>query len=187
MTSTKDFWEPAISRVLEAEGGWVCDPADPGGETNFGISKKSHPREDISALTAERAREIYRKEYWEPMRLSEIGSPAVLLVFEAAVMSGPWVGAMLLQKALVACGHRVLLDGRIGPATLQAANAAPPAALCAALSAAVRQRLLGLIAARPELGRFKKGWIDRVNKTEQRALALCVEMASGVANGTAKE
>ena len=48
----------AIEHVLKFEGGYVNDPDDPGGETNFGISKRSYPDLDIAALTVADAVEI---------------------------------------------------------------------------------------------------------------------------------
>ena len=42
-----------IEVVLHHEGGYVNDPKDPGGETNFGIAKRSHPDVDIKNLTKE--------------------------------------------------------------------------------------------------------------------------------------
>ena len=47
-----------IEVVLHHEGGYVNDPVDPGGETNFGIAKRSHPDVDIANLTKEGAKEI---------------------------------------------------------------------------------------------------------------------------------
>ena len=38
----------AIKVILKHEGGWVSDPADPGGETNFGISMLIIGREKIT-------------------------------------------------------------------------------------------------------------------------------------------
>ena len=52
--------------VLQHEGGYSADPNDPGGETNFGISKRYHPTVDIKHLTEQGAAEIYLKEYWLP-------------------------------------------------------------------------------------------------------------------------
>ena len=48
-----------IEVVLHHEGGYVNDPDDPGGETNFGIAKRSHPDVDIKNLTKDGAKEIY--------------------------------------------------------------------------------------------------------------------------------
>ncbi len=59
-----DF-EKAVAVVLRHEGGYVNDPDDPGGETNYGISKRAYPHLDIARLTVEQAKAIYRADYWE--------------------------------------------------------------------------------------------------------------------------
>ena len=58
-------FDEIIDIVLEHEGGYVNDPDDPGGETNFGIAKRSHPDVDIANLTKAGAKEIYKAEYWD--------------------------------------------------------------------------------------------------------------------------
>ena len=57
-------FDDIIEIVLEHEGGYVNDPDDPGGETNFGIAKRSHPDVDIANLTKEDAKIIYYQDYW---------------------------------------------------------------------------------------------------------------------------
>ena len=59
----------AVGFVLKKEAGYVNDPDDPGGETNYGISKRYHPEIDIKNLTAEAAAKIYFNEYW--MKLAD--------------------------------------------------------------------------------------------------------------------
>ena len=54
-----DF-DDIIKDVLSKEGGYVNHPTDPGGQTNYGIAKRSHPDEDIKNLTKKRATEIYK-------------------------------------------------------------------------------------------------------------------------------
>ena len=44
---TQDLWQLASDWILQTEGGYVNDPADPGGETKYGISKKAYPTVDI--------------------------------------------------------------------------------------------------------------------------------------------
>ena len=58
-------FDEIIEVVLEHEGGYVNDPKDPGGETNFGIAKRSHPDVDIKNLTKEGDKEIYKEVYWD--------------------------------------------------------------------------------------------------------------------------
>lgn len=53
-----DF-DKAFEIVVGHEGGYTDHPSDPGGETKFGISKRSYPNENIKGLTLERAKQIY--------------------------------------------------------------------------------------------------------------------------------
>ena len=64
--------DAAMTFVFRWEGGYVNDPDDPGGETNFGISKRAHPTVDIQALTKEGAAEIYFEHYSKVMRLHAV-------------------------------------------------------------------------------------------------------------------
>jgi hypothetical protein len=80
-------FDAAITFVLSHEGGYSFDQDDPGGETKFGISKRSHPNEDIKNLTVERAKEIYLEEYWVPVS-DALPYPADFVAFDAAVNQG---------------------------------------------------------------------------------------------------
>lgn len=53
-----------IQKTIALEGGYVDDPDDAGGETKYGISKRSHPDVDIKNLTIEQAEEIYKSNEW---------------------------------------------------------------------------------------------------------------------------
>src|SRR5216684_3047737 len=59
-----DFVE-AVTAVLLDEGGYGNDPADPGGETNWGIDIRTHPNLDIKNLTRDEAITIYYKDWWQ--------------------------------------------------------------------------------------------------------------------------
>lgn len=54
----------AIARVLQEEDGYVYNPIDKGGETNYGISKRWYPNLDIKNLTVTQASKIYYQDYW---------------------------------------------------------------------------------------------------------------------------
>jgi lysozyme family protein len=58
-------FQKAIDFVLANEGGYANNPADPGGETNFGISKRAYPYLDIKNLTREEAITIYQRDWWK--------------------------------------------------------------------------------------------------------------------------
>ena len=106
-------FDQAVAFVLEWEGGYVDDPADPGGPTRFGISQRAHPDEDIAGMTVERARAIYRASYWDACRCDRLPWPVSLGVFDGAVQHGSSTVSRLLQE--VAGVER---DGVIGPLTI---------------------------------------------------------------------
>ena len=83
----KDF-EKALKFVLKWEGRYSNDPNDPGGETKYGISKRSYPELDISKLTLKQAKEIYYKNYWLKTGCDELPYPFNIIVFDTAVNMG---------------------------------------------------------------------------------------------------
>lgn len=102
----------AIERMLEHEGGYVFNKKDPGGETNFGISKRSYPNRDIKKLTKTAARKIYREDYWYEFH-DELADPVLALqVFDFGVNAGRTRSRKMLQSCV---GARQ--DGVIGPKT----------------------------------------------------------------------
>ena len=106
-------FEKAVEHIFEWEGGYVNNPNDPGGETNFGISKRSYPNENIKSLTKERAKEIYFKDYWTACKCEKMNEKVALNVFDMAVNMGVKTACITLQDAL-----GVKKDGIIGNITL---------------------------------------------------------------------
>ncbi|MGE5611439.1 MAG: glycoside hydrolase family 108 protein [Bacillota bacterium] len=163
--SESEKFRRAIEILLAHEGGLSEDPHDPGGITHWGISLRSYPHlgvDGIRNLTRGQAIAIYRRDWWDRLRLGEIESPEVSAkVFDLAVNVGAGTGIRLLQKALVATGHPLQVDGIIGPVTLKAANEADPDALLAALREEAAHHYRLLIAKNPELARYEKGWLNR--------------------------
>jgi lysozyme family protein len=104
--------------IERIEGGYVNDPNDPGGETNFGISKRSYPNTDIAGLTEGAAIEIYYSDFWMPCGADALPRGLDLWVFDFAVNSGVATAVKMLQAA---CG--VAQDGDVGPNTIAAAKA----------------------------------------------------------------
>jgi lysozyme family protein len=108
MSESENF-EQAFNRLLSSEGGYINDPADPGGETNWGISKRSYPDLDIKHLTREDAMAIYKRDFWDV--LGEDVHPAIKFqVFDFAVNSGITTAIRKLQSAI-----GVADDGHFGP------------------------------------------------------------------------
>jgi lysozyme family protein len=93
-------FERAFELVLGHEGGYVNDPQDPGGETKFGISKRAYPNEDIKALTVERARELYLRDYWLASGCEQVADEAMaILLFDCAVNQGVFRAKQIAGKA----------------------------------------------------------------------------------------
>ena len=84
----KNDFEKALKFVLKWEGGYSNDPRDPGGETKYGISKRSYPNEDIKNMTLERAKEIYYQNYWLKTGCDGLPFPFNIIVFDTAVNMG---------------------------------------------------------------------------------------------------
>lgn len=108
----------AFDRLLGHEGGYVNHPNDPGGETNWGISKRSYPQLNIKTLTREQARTIYRKDFWDRVHGDKLHDGVAFQVFDIAVNSGIETAVRMLQRAL-----DVADDGHFGPVSLKAAKA----------------------------------------------------------------
>lgn len=81
-------FEEAVSFVLKWEGGYTNDPNDPGGETKYGICKRSYPTLDIKNLTLDKAKEIYYQNYWLKAGCDELSPPLDIIVFDTAVNCG---------------------------------------------------------------------------------------------------
>ena len=101
--------------MLGHEGGYVNNPRDLGGETKWGISKRSYPHLDIESLTREEAIEIYREDFWMPIGGQNLSPGMAYQALDAAINSGIGNAIRFLQRAI-----GVADDGRVGPITLDA-------------------------------------------------------------------
>jgi lysozyme family protein len=117
MRSPRGNFLSAVAGVLEHEGGYVWDPDDPGGETNFGITKRTYPDLDIRNLTVEDARDIYFHDFWYPLRLVLFSEPVAAKLLDMAVNFSPKTFALIVQTACRALGKKIEMDGVWGPKT----------------------------------------------------------------------
>jgi len=147
----------AIRKTVQREGGYVNHPDDRGGETNFGISKKSFPDVDIKNLTLDQAIEIYFREYWIPIHVDLIDSIRVKWkVFDIGVNMGRIRAVELLQK-----GIGVTVDGSLGPKTATAANKKPEIDVLLGIAEAQAIRYAQIVKANTSQAIFLEGWIAR--------------------------
>jgi len=141
-----------IPHILSYEAGYVNHPADPGGETKYGISKRAYPHRDIAALTLDDATAIYERDYWRTVRADQFPAGVALLLFDSAINQGQETAVKLLQKAL-----HVAEDGIPGPVTQRTALDRMPDLL--SLYAAERARYYALL---PTIRAFGRGWYRRL-------------------------
>jgi lysozyme family protein len=142
------------------EGGYVSNPADPGGETKFGICKRSYPNLDIEHLTRDGARAIYARDYWTPILGDELPDVVALVSFDCAVNQGVSSAVKVLQEALVNQGYlpEDAVDGRHGSQTLGAVKLADPLWLATDMIFLRLGRYMDL----KTWGNFGKGWTRRM-------------------------
>ena len=161
----------AFSRTIGHEGGYVDDPTDPGGETKFGISKRSYPGENIRTLTVERARELYRRDYWDRLKLGQISAVAIAgEIFDTAVNMGRQQATLIAQRAVNFLGGAVAEDGIMGPGTLGALNylaVKDAEALFRCLNGEQYAVYKEIIEHRPLSQKYVRGWMRRIQDYRQ--------------------
>lgn len=152
-----DF-DAAFEKLIGHEGGYVNHPSDPGGETNFGISKRAYPSEDIKGMTLDRAKLIYRRDYWGPAGCDAVPDAVRFDLFDMAVNAGVKAAIRCLQRSV-----EVTADGIIGPKTMQAINSANPDKLRARFNGYRLEHLASL----PTWPAFGRGWARRIAENLQ--------------------
>ena len=109
------LFNQAVRSVLKHEGGYVNDPSDPGGETKYGITKRSYPHLDIACLAVGDAIAIYRTDFWDRIHGDELPAGLAYFLLDTAVNLGVVQAVRYLQAAA-----GVPVDSVVGPVTLVA-------------------------------------------------------------------
>lgn len=160
----------AIQTVLKNEGGFVNDPRDPGGATQWGISLRfihdpaidgdfdgdgDEDVEDVRSMTREQAIALYRTVFWDALRLGEIEDQQVATkMLDLAVNVGKVAAVKILQRAL---GCEV--DGVLGIRTLTAVNGLIAPSVLSALRLEAIAYYASIPAAKSQP--YLRGWILR--------------------------
>ena len=101
-------FQASLAHVLQSEGGYVNNPADPGGMTNLGCTKAvweefvGHPvsEADMRGLTPDDVAPLYKRKYWDKVSGDDLPAGLDYAVFDAAINSGPGRAAKWLQEAV---------------------------------------------------------------------------------------
>jgi len=154
----------ALTHVLKHEGGYSNHPSDPGGATNFGITRDVLAEwrdrhvmiEEVKDLTKDEAAEIYKYKYWDAAKCGAMPAGLALMVFDGAVNHGVSQSSKFLQRAL-----GVAADGKVGPKTLGAIEGLDAVDLIVEI-AAQRMRFYGGLRT---FSAFGLGWSRRLMDT----------------------
>ncbi len=159
-TESDFIFETAFEKTIGHEGGYVNDPADPGGETKFGISKRSYSGLDIANLTLERAKEIYKRDFWDHPGFSGIRDAELAIkLFDLGVNFGTGRVIKFLQEATNLFETGLKVDGDLGPKTLKCINGFRyPKALISGLEIIAGNYYISLGRQR-----FLAGWLIRLD------------------------
>jgi lysozyme family protein len=163
----------ALPFVLRWEGGFVDDPDDPGGRTNQGVTQKVYAGwrqrqglavQDVKLISKAEVTAIYETGYWVPPRCDLLSDPLNLVQFDTAVNMGVGRAVRFLQTA-AACG----VDGDFGPATERAVQGCDQGSLVAKYCDTREAFYRSLATRNPKLGKFLKGWLNRLNSLRAAA------------------
>ena len=126
--SAFDTW---VTKLIGVEGGYSNNPDDVGGATKFGITEKTAREEGYSGqmqdLTFDIAKAIYKRRYWDHLRLDDVAISSKAIAFEMGdtyVNTG--ISGQFLQRLLNVLNRQqkdypdIAADGVVGPSTLAA-------------------------------------------------------------------
>lgn len=178
--------EEVAAQIVAREGGYVNDPDDPGGATNYGVTVGTMKSlgldlnkdgrvdaNDVKMLTRAQAQQIFVEHYFRRPRLAELPPAVQASVFDMYVNAGA-NAVKILQRLVARMGFAASADGVIGPRTLAAAHdaaAAAPDHFADAYGIARRNYYYSLADQRPasrKYARSKSGgkgsWITRAEE-----------------------
>jgi lysozyme family protein len=158
-------FDDAFAFTVGEEGGLSMEPSDPGNwtggkvgagqlkGTKYGVSAKAYPDEDIANLTLDRAKLLFKRDYWDRVSGDNLSPVVAFGLFDTAVNEGVDGSLVLAQKAL-----GLGADGVLGPHTLAALQAVAPTKFA-------RQFSLMRVIAYSGMALWpteKNGWVGRV-------------------------
>lgn len=120
--------------IVRREGGYVNDPDDPGGATNFGVTIHTMRRlgldlnkdgritpADVRLLSQTQAVDIFKRHYFYGPKIDKLPKAIQSSVFDMYVNAGS-NAVKILQRLLREFGQDVSVDGALGPQSIRAAH-----------------------------------------------------------------
>ena len=150
-------FQQLFDRLIGHEGGYVNDLQDPGGETNWGVTKRTAMANgytgNMKTMTRQQAYEIYRRAFWLRYNCEQMPDAVAYQFFDAAVNHGFGNASRMLQRAV-----GVLDDGIIGKYSIEAINRNPISDTLMVLNG----ERLNFYTRLKNFDRYGKGWVNRV-------------------------
>ena len=164
-------WSNAFALMLKSEGGYVNNPADPGGMTNLGVTQatwenwvgRESDEAEMRGLTPEKVEPLYKKKYWDAVRGDDLPAGISYLLFDFAVNAGVGRSIKTLQTAV-----GVPADGGFGPITMAAVQAVDPVELIERFSQSKEDFYRSLTT----FSTFGKGWLNRVADVKAKSSSM---------------
>ena len=171
-------FDHCIKAIMIHEGGLTDDRYDPGGITKYGVSLRfirsigfdvdndgDVDADDVIQLNIPDSQNIYRKYWWDKYDYNRLNNIKVVeKVFDLAVNMGGVSAHKILQRA---CNqlleHKLIVDGKLGKKTIEAANTLNPSQLRQNMRILAKERYLRIIANNPSLKGFERGWMSRAS------------------------
>lgn len=151
------IFDAAFDKLLGHEGSYSFHPADPGGETMWGVTiavaRENGYLGSMKELPVDVAKAIYKKRYWDAVQADRLPDAVRYSVFDAAVNSGVRQAVKWLQRAV-----NVGDDGVLGAVTLAAVQGTDGGKLAAKFNG----ERLDFMTNLPTWGVFGKGWARRI-------------------------
>lgn len=170
-------FDKAIQVILHHEGGLADNPNDPGGITVYGISLRfleannididgdgDSDADDIRALIKQPdlAVKIYHDIIWKVGNYDRFNDFYVATkLFDIDVNAGRHRASIIAQEAANLCGARLMVDGKVGPKSVEAINAIDPKTYVEAVKKKQAAFYRDLAMRKPSLAEFLKGWLYR--------------------------
>jgi len=177
-------FDKAVEKVLVHEGGFVNDPLDRGGATNWGITQKTYENfvgrpvsiSEIQNMPRGNAITIYKTQYWDKVRGDEIKSyPIAFSIFDQAVNQGP---ARAIKRAQSVLG--IYPDGNIDSEMIKRLNNSDEADFINKFADESERYYRRIVENNPSQEKFLAGWLKRVESIRSYGMSNLTKASIGI-------